>query len=730
MRPFNRKGQLTMFVILGLLILAGGVTFFYLRGETTAQPTRQEVLASESVPIEFDPVKVYVENCLREISVEGLKILGERGGFIDPVLNDLTPGYFPTESNSVRATTNLIRPYWYHMVSDNKCESDCDFESIPNNKLFLTKSDGSPSVEGQIEKYVDDHLNDCLSDFLQLKNQGYGISELDVPSSNVRILDNRVLVGLTYPIEATKVSTRTISQYATTIDLDFKSIFDMANLMITYESTLFIFENYVMELIGAFGRLDNKIPPTGDAIIKWGSITRWSKTQVERHIQYDLLNYLQALRVSQTADYVPYYFPNDPYSTGVFNGMTIPGDVTLSNLEVEFYYDSQNWKPYFDLNCDGDDCKPSSYATSAPIPIVSQLTQLLGYQTYNFYYDVSFPVMVTINDPNAIEFGDNGYDFDFLIEGNIRNNHPLKGNFLQVPTELQPVGIASSFCDLDKRRSGNITMRLTDSMTNDVVEGASIVYNCAGTQCYIGETDEDGELEAPFPICMNGMIMFEKEGYITNGRVITTEVDRRVNLNEIMDPIVRKRFKIKKVLKEKSFGRFLNERAQPDRPSSWEEPLNLSDVETATLTLTRKNTVDQVPFVVSAEFKGGQDYGEIDIAPGDYEVRIDLLYDDKFIIPERTVEIEDEDVTFDEVEIDGNFLNGGLYCDTTGAAFLSTTPNFQKDKTLVFKVISPNIPGMPESERRQTDLEEVGKVFEYEGYGIHCPQLTWAYGNE
>src|SRR3989338_4688615 len=336
-----KKAQVTLFIILGILLLIGAVTFFYVRSNVIQNPIEQELIVPEQVPVEFDPVKVYVENCLQQTAIEGLKILGEQGGFISPSKAGFSANSDPTGGSAVRMAGNWIVPYWWHLSSSNKCDNkQCEFDYVPERKLFLKKGMGNPSIEGQMETYIEEHLNDCLRDFAELKQQGYAIEATDYPKVIFTVFDDYVHIGLNYPIEASKVSQKAISKFTTTINVELKNMYELSVLLTSLEQQYQYLDKYVMDLIVARSGLNKPLPPISDMTFKFGDTKRWSKTQVGQQIKDNILNNeLTLLKVYGTLNYEPYSFPGDPLREGLYNGdMLLPNNISYDNVAVTFDY--------------------------------------------------------------------------------------------------------------------------------------------------------------------------------------------------------------------------------------------------------------------------------------------------------------------------------------------------------------------------------------------------------
>ena len=109
-KRFNRKGQITMFILIGLVMLAiVGLAFFFI--SRAQQPVDLE---PTDVPAELVPIRNYVENCLYETSKSAFLVAGQNGGYINA--NEyFTKSFFPTESGALEFSpgSNRLIPYWY-----------------------------------------------------------------------------------------------------------------------------------------------------------------------------------------------------------------------------------------------------------------------------------------------------------------------------------------------------------------------------------------------------------------------------------------------------------------------------------------------------------------------------------------------------------------------------------------------------------------------------------------
>jgi hypothetical protein len=77
-----KHAQITMFFILAIVIFFSLMVAIGLRNSLTK--TEAQIQLASDITIDKTAVQMYVENCLREASEEGLWLLGSQGGFVNP----------------------------------------------------------------------------------------------------------------------------------------------------------------------------------------------------------------------------------------------------------------------------------------------------------------------------------------------------------------------------------------------------------------------------------------------------------------------------------------------------------------------------------------------------------------------------------------------------------------------------------------------------------------------
>ena len=184
-----KRGQVTIFLIIAILIIGAVALFFTLRGTLQGE----EVYAPEVVPIAN-----FVQECIDETSQDALYFIGLHGGY-----------YFPA-----KLSTPLGIPYYL----------------IDNETFFPSKEE----IEIEISKYVDEALPSCTNNFTEFKN--FQIKQGKIKTKTF-IFDEEVVLNVEYPLAIKKGdSTFQIKDFETELPI---------RLGIVYNTSKFIVEQQI-----------------------------------------------------------------------------------------------------------------------------------------------------------------------------------------------------------------------------------------------------------------------------------------------------------------------------------------------------------------------------------------------------------------------------------------------------------------------------------------------------
>lgn len=171
----NKRGQITVFVIVGIMILVTVFLVFYFLGDKIKKQSEVETVFDES---SLEPIQDYIGRCIEKHGNEAIEMVLKQGGMINPIV------YYNYENNKVN--------YLCHTNTFNSCENKYPF--VDN------------LIESEIKNYLSDKLPDCIN-LDNIRNSGYkvevGSLNVDLDASNYK-----TIVIVYYPVTISKGETR------------------------------------------------------------------------------------------------------------------------------------------------------------------------------------------------------------------------------------------------------------------------------------------------------------------------------------------------------------------------------------------------------------------------------------------------------------------------------------------------------------------------------------------
>lgn len=158
------KGQITVFIIFGVLILVGVFTFFIL-SESDATNIFQERTSFENLELNARRVRAYVHGCLIDVALPGIFLLGKQGGYLY---------YYEDAINTERGSIA------YHF------------------KHGFNQSISKMSMEFELSRYIRETVIGCINRMDYIRDYGRNTDTLNV---NVEINKNNIEIKLNYPFE-------------------------------------------------------------------------------------------------------------------------------------------------------------------------------------------------------------------------------------------------------------------------------------------------------------------------------------------------------------------------------------------------------------------------------------------------------------------------------------------------------------------------------------------------
>ena len=445
MIKMKNRGQITIFIIIAIILVAGiGIFFAFRAGFFTT-----------GVSAEFSPIYNFYSECIEQETENALSLLGTQGGRID--VGEYIPGSEYSPFSSHLDFLGVPIPYWYYVSGNNLIK-----EQIPTKR----------EMEKEVAVFLEERINDC--DLEQFYEQGFYVN-LGEPEVSVEIDDLDVSVSVSADVVSYKEdrSARKTS-HKIIVDDRVGKFYNLAKEIYDKQKDEAFLEEYAIDVL----RLNVPV----DGVEVQCSPTIWKTQEVVETLRKSLEFNIASLKFE--GNYYDLNEKDDEY-------FVINHEV---DEQVNLLYLSEVFPSKIEIT-------PASESVMMAEPVGNQEGMgIMGfcYVPYHFVYDVSFPVLIQIGD---------GIDmFQFPLSVIIDNNLPREAALLGVVEEEGP--------DVCGFKEGSATIYTYNTNLNPVE--AEISYECFDSSCYLGKTEESGTggvLETEIPLCVNGYLVANAEGY-------------------------------------------------------------------------------------------------------------------------------------------------------------------------------------------------------------------------
>ena len=342
----SKRSQITIFVIIAILLIAGVITIYLLR---------DRIFLGQNAG-EFSPVYTYFDSCIESSTKDALSIAGSQAGYINTP--DFAPGNEYAPFSSQLDFLGIPVPYWYYISSNGLVR-----EQVPTTSL----------MERDIEDYLDIELEKC--DFSSLASQGYNINT-GKPKTSVKIYDNRVDVDVSMDLAVEKTDSSAVKrEHRVEVRSNYGKFYSLATKIYNQEKREAFLENYSVDV------LYNYAPVTGVELSCSPLI--WNPQDVVKDIRGGLSANIGNLKVK--GDYYDLKSANNKYF------VVDTGDSVKEN--VRFLYDSR-WPSRVEVWPTED-----QLMIAEPVGLEEGLGVIgFCYVPYHYVYDVYYPVLVQISD--------------------------------------------------------------------------------------------------------------------------------------------------------------------------------------------------------------------------------------------------------------------------------------------------------------------------------------------
>ncbi|MBT4825038.1 hypothetical protein HON88_07605 [Candidatus Woesearchaeota archaeon] len=654
----SKRGQATHYIIVGIvaLILVVGIGYI-----TSVMQKSGTLFGGPS-----DPVSAYTQECLQEVTKQGLSVLGQQAGHI--YLDDYALEFLddaPFSAPVLKVSDYQYAPYWFYQGGVILDDSE-----MPR---LEKKNELDGSVQDQLERFIVESLPICLNDYKKFEEQGVVIEPTAEPVAVVTFTDESVVTNLYYPLDVEREGeTITVDSFNTGVNIRFKEVYELAREIVIYEDETNFLEQDTQDLITAFGRVDpDALPPLfgGLEVTNCGEMVFWLEEDVKKDFKSMLTNNIPYIKLGNTKHEGVKVTKKEQKDKDLRATMQGVYDTLIEETSNKDYPNIRSYfeyRPNFPLELfvgQRGVIKPS---------VKYDLNYIFGrtcFLTYQFGYTYKYPVLVTLLDEES-NFDEQPYMFQFPMMVITEGNFPRMSIFDALGVERGES--ENYFCQGDQRQSGDSEVIVLEtsalSATKKPLAGAFVYFQCGpriveeyddetgalinatpfSDVCMIGTTDEDGKLTAKFPTCIGGsLVSVQKPGYASGGDIIG-DVMTGISFNSTIEirPLTKLKLDLKKYfvippisdtdLKAAEATGFVPKQGVVMENNEVKEcnlyspgaPLSLNEEAIITIRNLERILESDTP-MIAAKFKQGEDI-TLELGPGTYEFDIMLLRHEKW----------------------------------------------------------------------------------------------------
>jgi len=366
----NSKGQVTIFVILGILIVATAVAVFVLRDYIIKNDFEREA-DKLKLNDEVIPVYNYFKDCISDVAYDGVKIMASQGGYLEiPDYNYPINPIIPFSNKlSLFEDGGLEVPYWFYETSNG-------IQTVQRPSIL--------DMQNDLNNYIKFNVPACANNFTVFEE--YNVRGFDNLNVITNIDDSNVYV---------KVSSDMVVIYQG-VEQDMSNVYVILNTDLgrLYDKAGSIFNelyygNFTEEKTIDMLVLYDQIPFSFTEFSCDRKI--WSKPEVVKNFKKII-----ELNTFKYGDKSNKYFSLD----------------TSYDSEVTFTYNSA-WPTDVEIVGEGDILKGDEITGNSLAG--SFLRSVFCVNDYKFIYNVKYPVLVRLSSD---------IDFMFAYQNLIKNNQP------------------------------------------------------------------------------------------------------------------------------------------------------------------------------------------------------------------------------------------------------------------------------------------------------------------
>ncbi len=507
----KKRGQVTAFIIIGLVILVIIASVFIIR-EGIIQKFFEKLNVVKTLPIQIKPVEDFLSSCVNRVSMDGVTLVASQGGFLN-LKEDKLPvtSFTPIPSTlEIISGSDLKTPLWFRETANGIQELN-----------MPSKTD----IQNSISQYVNENFIVCINNLTTFAKQGYSFTASKNPETKTEIRDDKIIVSVNYPLEIeVGIANFSISNYNTDVDTSLGKLYNVAKEIMESENEKLFLENRTIAMLIAY---DPEIPYSGLELSCNERI--WYKQDIELKLKNIIFENTAAISVKDTsADTLK----NLEYLQ--FDALKKP----RKDVDVNFMY-IPDWPTLIDINpSEGNILKNNQASKKIGSGASSLLSSFVCISEHRFVYDIKYPVLITLRDSKT------DLTFQFATEVIIDNNQPRK---YDIPYNDIPE-INNEICKYAKKEATIYTGTFDENSDLIPLKDVTLTYKCTPAACPLGKSEKTGDepkLNTKLPLCVNGVIEGIKEGYYPGKTIYSSNQNINQNLIVALEPLYKKKVEIK-----------------------------------------------------------------------------------------------------------------------------------------------------------------------------------------
>jgi hypothetical protein len=510
-----KKSQVSIFILLGVLLLAGIAWFVF-----SSEPSPVQKLPT----LATTPEQIFIRSCFSTIAQEAVSTSAMSGGYLDL---------------SVLKQSQLV-------------QKDAPFLQSGVPLYIYNNQQYAPSVETiqqQLSAYMIPRLQDCLASYSD-------VVESTIHSLTVTINAQSIFFELNYTFivsptgspqtvqNSASISeelTRTSTDFVYELKVPFGSLIEESKQIATKLYTSQFFANMTVDLLS----ISDPVVPVSNLVFSCKR-KEWKVSQVQSELQSIVSSALSQVRVKY-AEHSPFEQELTDWNTKGLSGqraysyrfgnylkfaqVTPDSLPTQSTKEPSDLYSFSQL--YFDAGLDPQTPYTLFFSASPRMTIAIDPAQngvlkssygqgpqdylrFICLQTYHFTYDIKYTVFAHLFVDQAFDDG-SSLVFRFGLPVLVQDNTPVVTDF--TPTQIEPSEYDQNLCADTAQEHTTIIVK--DASSGYDLSGVEVDFVCKQYYCPLGLTSVDStltqaQLVSSIPEwCSPKKLSLKKAGYLS-----------------------------------------------------------------------------------------------------------------------------------------------------------------------------------------------------------------------